>query len=246
MSIEKSAPKPFRKSASKKPNLVEISGANVKILPMIEAISNFADLFLHLDHHLAWLVQNYGAWTYLIVFLIIFSETGLVVTPFLPGDSLLFALGAVAAIGDLNVSFLILLLASAAVLGNTLNYWIGTLLAPKVFRQERIRFVKPEYLERTKRFYAKYGGKTIVITRFVPIIRTFAPFLAGVGNMNYGRFFLYNLTGGGLWVVCFILGGYFFGNMPLVKKNFSLVIFAIIFISLLPPIFEVIRHRKPL
>lgn len=210
----------------------------------MEIIANFIDFFIHLDHHLNTIVDNYGPWTYLIVFLIIFCETGLVVTPFLPGDSLLFALGALAVSGPLNIKWILLLLTAAAVLGDTVNYWIGHLLAPKVLANEKIHFVKQEHIERTHQFFEKYGGKTIVIARFIPLFRTFAPFLAGVGTMTYWRFALYNVTGGILWIAFFALGGYFFGNLPLVKRHFPLVIFAIIFISILPGVVEYLRHRK--
>jgi len=210
----------------------------------MEMLTQFIDFFIHLDHHLNTIVDNYGAWTYLIVFLIIFCETGLVGTPFLPGDSLLFALGALAAGGPLEVKWLLILLTVAAILGDTVNYWIGHLLAPRVLFNKKIHFVKKEHIDRTHQFYEKYGGKTIIIARFIPIIRTFAPFLAGVGEMTYWRFALYNVTGGILWIFFFILGGYFFGNLPVVKRNFTLVIFAIILISILPGIVEYLRHRK--
>ena len=210
----------------------------------VEGISNVLDFFLHLDHHMNLVIQDYGHGTYLILFLIIFCETGLVVTPFLPGDSLLFVTGALAASGPLKVGWLLILLTLAAILGDTVNYWIGHLLAPKVFRHENIRFIKKEYLTRTQHFYDKYGGKTIILARFVPMIRTFAPFLAGVGSMQYRRFFSYNVLGGFLWIMTFTCGGYFFGNLPIVKKNFSLVIFAIIATSLLPAILEFLRHRR--
>jgi len=210
----------------------------------MEILTHFIDFFIHLDHHLNELVANYGTWTYLIVFLIVFCETGFVVTPFLPGDSLLFALGALAAGGPLELKWLLILLMAAAILGDTVNYWIGHLLAPKVLANKKIHFVKREHIERTHQFFEKYGGKTIIIARFIPIIRTFAPFLAGVGEMTYWRFALYNVTGGISWITFFVLGGYFFGNLPVVKRNFTLVIFAIISISILPGIFEYLRHRK--
>ncbi len=216
----------------------------------MEILINFIDIFVHLDHHMNLIIEKYGTGTYLIVFLIIFCETGLVVTPFLPGDSLLFVLGALAAGGPLKIDFLIILLASAAILGNTVNYWIGCLFAPRIFRNENIRFLKKEYLERTHRFFEKYGGKTIIITRFLPIIRTFAPFLAGVGSMTYWKFLIYNILGGVLWVTSFVLGGYYFGNMPAVKKNFSFVVLAIIVISVIPAVIEFVKarrqHRSPL
>ncbi len=198
---------------------------------------------MHLDKHLSIIIHQYGTFTYLILFLIIFCETGLVVTPFLPGDSLLFAAGTFAAIGALNVTWLIVLLAIAAVAGDTLNYWIGYLTGPKIFSKENIRFLNKKHLDRTHDFYEKYGAKTIIIARFVPIIRTFAPFVAGIGSMTYGKFILYNITGGAAWILVCVSGGFFFGNIPVVKQNFTLVIFAIIFISILPGIIEFLRYR---
>lgn len=205
---------------------------------------DFIDLFLHLDDHLNTLVQTCGSWTYPVLFLIIFCETGLVVTPFLPGDSLLFAVGALAGVGILDIRLVLLVLSVAAILGNTANYTIGRILAPKVFRQEKIPFLKKEYLNRTAKFFEKYGGKTIIITRFVPIVRTFAPFLAGVGAMSYRRFLLYNIAGGLLWVFVLTLAGYYFGTLEFVKNNFSLVILGIIIVSILPGVIEFLRHRK--
>ncbi|MBN1940524.1 MAG: DedA family protein [Candidatus Aminicenantes bacterium] len=210
----------------------------------MEFISTVVDFVLHLDKHLSALIQTYGFWTYLILFLVIFLETGLVVTPFLPGDSLLFAAGAFAASGSFKIGWLFLLLAAAAVLGDTANYWIGKKIGPKVFTKEKSRIFKKEYLDRTHRFYEKYGVETIIIARFVPIVRTFAPFVAGIGRMNYGKFLSYNIIGGVGWVALFVFGGYFFGNLPFVKKNFSLVIIAIILISLIPILWEFIRHRR--
>jgi membrane-associated protein len=201
----------------------------------MELINYLIDLFLNLDQHLAELISQYGLLTYLILFVIIFAETGLVFTPFLPGDSLLFAAGALSAITELNVHLLVLILSSAAVLGDTANYWIGHFIGEKLF-QKYPRILKKEYLDKTHNFYEKYGGKTIVIARFVPIVRTFAPFVAGVGKMTYSKFLFYNITGGMFWVLLFVYGGYFFGNIPLIKDNFSIVILAIIFISLLPGI----------
>ena len=198
---------------------------------------------MHLDRHLAEIIQQYGTWTYAILFLIVFLETGLVVAPLLPGDSLLFAAGAFAALGALDVGLLFLLLAVAAILGDTLNYAIGHYLGPKVFHYEKSRFFNPDHLRKTHAFYEKYGGKTIIIARFVPIVRTFAPFVAGIGAMNYRRFLAYNVVGGLLWVAVCLFAGYFFGNLPFVKKNFSLVILAIIVISVLPAVFEYLRHR---
>jgi len=209
----------------------------------MELVSYFVDLFLHLDRHLAEVVSQYGVWTYALLFVIVFLETGLVVTPFLPGDSLLFAAGAFAALGHLDVSTLFVLLVVAAILGDTLNYAIGHYLGPKVFHFERSRFFNPDHLRKTHAFYEKYGGKTIIIARFVPIVRTFAPFVAGIGAMNYRRFIAYNVVGGLLWVLICLFAGYFFGNLPFVKKNFSLVILAIIGISVLPAVVEYLRHR---
>jgi len=210
----------------------------------MDLLLTFIDIFIHLDLHLIWLIQHFGVWVYLIVFIIVFCETGLVVTPFLPGDSLLFGLGALAAIGDLNVAWLFVLLSSAAIAGDTVNYFIGKYVGPKVFHQDTNRFLKREYLEKTRRFYEKYGGKTIVIARFVPIIRTFAPFVAGIGAMTYSKFIIYNVLGGIAWVAVFIFGGYYFGNLPVVKNNFTLVIMAIIIISVLPGVIEYFRHRR--
>jgi membrane-associated protein len=206
-------------------------------------LDKLIDLFLHLDKHLNEIISQYGTWTYLILFLIVFCETGLVVTPFLPGDSLLFAAGAIAALGSLNVYWLFVLLTAAAIIGDTVNYWIGAWLGPKVFRGENVRFLNRKHLERTHKFYEKYGGKTIIIARFVPIVRTFAPFVAGIGTMSYWRFIAYNVTGGILWVAICLFAGYWFGNQPFVKRNFSLVIIAIVLISLLPMVWELVRHR---
>ena len=209
----------------------------------MEFFRNLVDLFLHLDKHLGEITQNYGIWTYIILFMIIFCETGLVVTPFLPGDSLLFAAGTFAARGDLNVLILFLTLCVAAIIGDTVNYWIGHYVGPKVFHKENVRFLNKKHLERTHEFYEKYGGKTIIIARFIPIIRTFAPFVAGIGSMSYWRFITYNIVGGVLWVAICVFGGYFFGNLEIVKRNFSLVVIAIVFISVLPIIFEFARQR---
>jgi membrane-associated protein len=211
----------------------------------MELIKYLIDLFLHLDKHLNEVIQGYGLWTYLILFLVIFCETGLVVTPILPGDSLLFAAGALAATegSPLNVGWLFILLSIAAILGDTVNYWLGSYFGPKVFSQEKSRFFKKEHLIRTQKFYEKYGSKTIIIARFIPIVRTFAPFVAGIGSMNYGRFITYNIVGGIFWVGVCVAAGYLFGNIPIVKKNFSLAILAIIFISILPAIIEILRNR---
>lgn len=209
----------------------------------MEFLQQAVEVFLHLDRHLTEITSQYGTWTYAILFLIIFAETGLVVTPFLPGDSLLFAAGAIAALGGLDVRVLVLLLVVAAILGDTVNYWIGARIGRRAFRGD-IRFIKQEYLLRTEHFYEKHGGKTIILARFVPIIRTFAPFVAGVGIMEYRRFLLFNVVGGVVWVTLFTLAGYFFGNLPVVKQNFSLVVLAIIVLSVLPIVIEVVKARR--
>ena len=212
----------------------------------MEFFTKLIDLVMHLDVHLNSLIVTYQLWTYLILFLVIFCETGLVVTPFLPGDSLLFATGALAAIpgSPLRVHWLFLVLSVAAVLGDTVNYWIGHAVGPKIFSQKKIRFLKKEHLEKTHAFYEKYGGITIILARFIPIIRTFAPFVAGIGRMTYWRFISYNVIGGIVWVAIFLFGGYFFGNLPVVRKNFTVVIVAIIFISVLPGVIEYLRQRQ--
>lgn len=201
------------------------------------------DLFLHLDKHLGDVIRDYGTWTYLILFVIIFCETGLVVTPFLPGDSLLFAAGIFSARGDLNPLWLFGLLSVAAILGDTVNYWIGAYIGPHAF-SGKIRFLKKEHLDRTHAFYEKYGGKTIIIARFVPIVRTFAPFVAGIGAMNYARFIVYNIVGGVLWVGLFVFGGWRFHKIEFVEKNFSIVVLAIIIISVMPMVIEYLRARR--
>jgi membrane-associated protein len=210
----------------------------------MEFLSRIIDFVLHLDAHLSGLIQQVGNWTYVILFGVIFCETGLVVTPFLPGDSLIFAAGAFAARGDLKILPLFGLLALAAVLGDTANYWAGKIIGPKVFQKENSRVFKKSYLDRTHAFYEKYGAETIILARFVPIVRTFAPFVAGIGRMSYPRFLSYNILGGIGWVAVFTFGGYFFGNIPFVKKNFTLVIAVIIVISLIPAAWEILRHRK--
>ncbi len=209
----------------------------------MELLSDLLSFFLHLDRHLAELAGQYGGWLYGILFLIVFCETGLVVTPFLPGDSLLFAAGSLAAVGQMNIHVLFLLLVVAAIAGNTVNYAVGRYLGEKAFSADA-RFLKQEYLDRTHRFFERYGGKTIVITRFVPIVRTFAPFVAGAGGMSYGRFQAYNVAGGVAWTASFLYGGYFFGNLPFVKQNFTLVILAIIILSIMPGVVEYWRHRR--
>jgi membrane-associated protein len=209
----------------------------------MELIAWFVDFFLHLDRHLAEVIQAWGAYTYALLFAIVFLETGLVVTPLLPGDSLLFAAGTFAGLGSLSVWPLFFLLSAAAILGDTVNYGIGAYLGPKVFHYPKSRFFNPDHLRKTHEFYEKYGGKTIIIARFVPIIRTFAPFVAGIGAMTYARFLTYNVVGGILWVAACVFAGYFFGNMPIVRKNFTLVILAIIVISVMPAVVEYLRHR---
>ena len=209
----------------------------------MEILKTLFDLFLHLDKHLAAVIQQYGALTYLFLFAIIFLETGLVVTPFLPGDSLLFAAGAFAALDSLNIWLLFILLSIAAVTGDSLNYWIGHLIGQRAYTGE-IKFIKKEYIDRTHAFFEKYGNKTIFLARFVPIVRTFAPFVAGVGEMSYANFFAYNVFGGIVWVAICIFSGYFFGNIPVVKENFSLVIIVIILISILPIIFEWLKAQQ--
>jgi membrane-associated protein len=210
----------------------------------MEYIAAFIDIVLHLDKHLAMLVQDYGVWIYAILFAIIFSETGFVVTPFLPGDSLLFVAGALAALGGMDIAVLIAVLFVAATLGNMLNYQIGRLLGPKVFQWENSRFFNKVALEKTHAFYEKHGGKTLVLSRFLPLFRTFAPFVAGIGAMTYARFTFFNLIGAISWVGLLTLAGYFFGNLPWVQKNLSVVILAIVLISLIPVAIGWWQHRK--
>ena len=207
----------------------------------MEQIRFLIDLFLHLDEHLANIINQYGTWTYAILFLIIFMETGFVVTPFLPGDSLLFAAGTLAPLSDLNIWLIIVLLIIAAIAGDTVNYWIGHYLGERAYN---IKWIKKEYLDRTHAFFQKHGGKTIFLARFVPIVRTFAPFVAGMGKMSYSYFFSYNVFGGIIWVALFTLLGYFFGNLEFVKKNFELVIIAIILISIVPAVWEAWKARQ--
>jgi membrane-associated protein len=208
----------------------------------MDLLHSIVDLFLHLDQHLGQLISQYGTWTHLILFVIVFCETGLVVTPFLPGDSLLFAAGAFAALGALDLWLIVILLITAAIIGDTVNYWIGAYIGPRAFSGD-IRFLRKEYLDRTHAFYEKHGGKTIILARFVPIIRTFAPFVAGVGAMSYPKFITYNVVGAVLWVGLFVLGGYFFGNITIVRENFTLVILAIIALSVMPIAVEALRAR---
>ncbi len=210
----------------------------------MELSANLIDIFINLDEYLGVIFQKYGSWTYLILFLIIFCETGLVITPFLPGDSLLFVVGALAASGSLHVGWLFVLLTVAGILGDTVNYHIGYYVGPKVFHKNNIRFLNKEHLTRTHLFYEKHGGKTIIIARFIPIIRTFAPFVAGIGRMSYRRFIAYNIIGSIIWVGTFLLAGYYFGNLPVVKDNFSFVILVIIIISILPVIINYIKARS--
>jgi membrane-associated protein len=210
----------------------------------MEILKKIIDIALHLDRYLSGIIQQYGLWTYGILFVVIFVETGFVVMPFLPGDSLLFAAGTFAALKALKVGWLILLLSAAAIIGDTVNYWIGHHVGPKVFRKEDSRFFKKDYLDRTHAFYERHGGKTIIIARFVPIIRSFAPFVAGVGRMSYGRFLAFNVIGGVGWVTLLTGAGYFFGNIPLVKENYSLAIIVIIAISTVPIAVEYLRHRR--
>lgn len=211
----------------------------------MELIQQLLDFILHIDKHLIEIVQEYQTWTYLILFLIIFAETGLVVTPFLPGDSLLFAAGAIIAKPEsgLNIFLMCLLLIIAAILGDLVNYHIGDYIGPKAF-SGKYKLLKKEYLEKTQTFYVKHGGKTIIYARFIPIIRTFAPFVAGIGTMSYVRFASYNVIGGILWVVSFLFIGYFFGGLPVIKNNFTYVIFGIIILSILPPVIELIREKR--
>lgn len=212
---------------------------------MIEFIKSVIDFILHIDHHLVEIVSEYQTWTYLILFLIIFAETGLVVTPFLPGDSLLFAAGAIVAKPESGLSIFLLwiLLMIAAVLGDLVNYHVGNFIGHEAF-SGKYRLLKKEYLTKTQEFYEKHGGKTIIYARFIPIIRTFAPFVAGIGTMSYGKFASFNVVGGIAWVTSFLFIGYFFGGLPIIKDNFTYVIFGIIFVSILPPIIEVIREKR--
>ena len=210
----------------------------------MEVIHSIIDFILHIDKHLVEIVSEYQTWTYLILFLIIFAETGLVVTPFLPGDSLLFAAGAIVAKPESNLNIIVMcvVLIIAAILGDMVNFMVGDYIGPKAF-SGKYKFLKREYLEKTQLFYEKHGGKTIIYARFIPIIRTFAPFVAGVGTMSYSKFASYNVIGGVVWVASFLFIGYQFGGLPIIKQNFTYVIFAIIFLSLVPPIIEFARNK---
>lgn len=210
----------------------------------MEYLTQFIDLFLHLDKSLSTVIQTYGSTTYIILFVVILCETGLVILPFLPGDSLLFAAGAFAAKGDMDITLLFLTLCIAAISGDSINYEVGRLIGPRIARREKSRFVNKEHIAKTHEFYEKYGAKTIIIARFIPIIRTFAPFVAGLGNMGYKKFLHYNVIGGIAWVAICLFAGYLFGNIPLVKQNFTMVIFAIIIVSILPAVIEYIRQRS--
>ncbi|MCX5701169.1 MAG: DedA family protein [Candidatus Omnitrophica bacterium] len=205
----------------------------------MEFIKGIVEFIFHIDRHLDFVIKSFGSWSYLLLFLIIFAETGLVFTPFLPGDSLLFVVGAFAALGSFNIFWLFIILCSAAIIGDSVNYAIGKLIGEKLLLKGDHRFFKREHVERTHKFYEKYGGKTIILARFIPIVRTFAPFVAGIGKMSYLKFLVYNVAGGILWVAIFVLGGYYFGNMPAVKENFTVVIFVIIVVSVLPVAIEI-------
>lgn len=209
----------------------------------MEILTSFVDIMLHLDVHLSEFVGQYGTLTYAILFLVIFAETGFVVTPFLPGDSLLFAAGAIASFGSLNIGIMVLLLIVAATLGDTVNYWIGHFLGRKIVDNPHIKFINQEHIDKTEQFYKKHGAKTIILARFVPIVRTFAPFVAGVGSMHYSTFITYNVIGGVLWVTLFTLLGYFFGNMEFIKHNFHYAVFAIIGLSIIPMIYEFVQAK---
>jgi membrane-associated protein len=209
----------------------------------VELLTSFLDIVLHLDRHLQWLVANYGPWIYAILFAIVFCETGLVVAPFLPGDSLLFVAGTLAAVGDMYIHGLFATLATASFLGDNTNYWIGRYVGPRIFTREGSRLLNPEHLARTQRFYDRYGAKTVFFARFVPIIRTFAPFVAGIGRMQYPRFLIFSFSGSIAWVGSLAYAGYYFGNVPMVKQNLTLVIVVIVLVSILPGVVEYFRHR---
>jgi len=207
-------------------------------------ISDAVNFVLHVDKFLTYLIQVFGNWTYVILFAIVFCETGLVVTPFFPGDSLLFVAGALASSGSLDILFLFLTFCAAAIIGDTVNYWIGSFIGPRLFKSEKSRIFKKEYLERTHDFFEKYGGNAIILGRFVPVIRTFAPFVAGIGKMRYRKFLAYNVVGGVAWVSLFLLAGYYFGTLQIVRDNLSYVIIAIILVSFIPPVAEFLKHWR--
>jgi len=211
----------------------------------LELIKYLWDLFLHIDKHLAEIIAMYQTWTYVLLFFVIFAETGFVVTPFFPGDSLLFAAGSLAALSNspLNIHLVAIVLIAAAVIGDSVNYSIGRFIGPKIFERESSRFLKKEHLIKTHQFYEKHGGKTIILARFIPIIRTFAPFVAGIGEMTYFHFISYNIIGGVIWILLFVYSGYFFGTLPFVKNNFSYVIVLIVLISVVPMLVEYMRHK---
>lgn len=207
-------------------------------------ITTIIDFILHIDQHLTDMVNQYGVWIYAILFLIIFCETGLVVTPFLPGDSLLFAAGSLAALGSMNIHVMVVVLIIAAIIGDAVNFTIGKFFGDNLFANPNSKIFKQDYLHKTEAFYAKHGGKTIILARFIPIIRTFAPFVAGMGHMSYGRFLMFNVVGAVAWVSLFAYAGYFFGNLPFIKDNLKLVLLAIIVISVLPMLVEFIKHKR--
>ena len=209
----------------------------------MDILTNFINIIMHIDKYLNLIVQQYGVLTYAILFLIIFFETGLVVTPFLPGDSMLFAAGAIASMGSINIITLLIVIYIAAVLGDTANYHIGKSIGNKILEKKDVKYINKDYLRKAQKFYEKHGSMTIALARFIPIIRTFAPFVAGIGEMKYSKFIAYNMLGGGLWVSLFLGGGYFFGNLPLIKNNFSYVLIAIIIISLLPAVIVFIKEK---
>ncbi len=210
----------------------------------MDLLKQLLDMVLHVDEHLHQVIQTYGTGTYLLLFVIVFCETGLVVTPFLPGDSLLFAVGAFCARGSLDLVTAMVVLTAAGILGDSVNYWIGARVGPAVFQRKGSKIFRPEYLERTHHFYEKYGAKTIVLARFVPIVRTFAPFVAGIGRMSYAKFLAYNVIGALVWVGLLVPAGYFFGNIPVVRQNFEIAILVIIVVSVLPVVIELVRHRR--
>ncbi|MDO8663173.1 MAG: DedA family protein [Candidatus Omnitrophota bacterium] len=210
----------------------------------MELISNIFENIIHLDRHLDVVINVLGNWSYLLIFVIVFCETGLVVTPFLPGDSLLFVVGAVSAKGDFDLFWVFLILSGAAIIGDSVNYSFGKIFGKRILLRSSHRLIKKEHIDRTHKFFEKYGGKTIIIARFVPVVRTFAPFVAGIGSMSYYKFFIYNVSGALLWVAIFVFGGYYFGNIPLIKENFLITILAMMLVSFLPIVIEVCRHRK--